>query len=125
MDAVDERPTRVAASAGLRIAAAALDLAVALTLAIAATIATLAAVIAPAMEGAGAVLPSSPVEATLYLLFPVFEVLAFTPAGLVAPATASGFTALSWLSRRGILSVPSPGALLLGAHRLGRGGSPS
>jgi hypothetical protein len=125
MDVGYEDATRPDSSSGLRIAAAVLDLGLAFALAIAATAATLAAVIALAMGESGAMLPTSPVEASLYLVFPVFEILVFTPVGLVAPAVASAVIALSWLSRRGILAGVSPGALILGPHRQGRGGSPS
>jgi hypothetical protein len=117
MQDVEGRAVQLPASTGLPIAAAVLDLGLALTLAVAATIATLATVIAVAMVRSGALLPVSPVEASLYLLFPVFEILVFTPVGLVAPAVASAVIALCWLSRRGILRVPSPGAALLRARR--------
>jgi hypothetical protein len=117
---------RGAATMGWRVVAAStLDLCMALALAIAATVATLAVVITAAMGGSGAVLPASPAEASVYLLFPVFEILVFTPAGLVFPGVGSAVVALCWLSRRGILPGVSPGALILGTRRQGRGGSPS
>jgi hypothetical protein len=125
MDVGYEDATHAVAPIGLRVAAVVLDLAVALVLAIAVTAATLAAVISLAMGRSAAMLPTSPVEASLYLIFPVFEILVFTPVGLVAPTVASVVLALSWLSRRGILAGVSPGALILGPHRQGRGGSPS
>jgi hypothetical protein len=125
MDVGYDDATHAVSPVGPGVAAAVLDLAVALVLAIVATAATITAVIVLAMQRGSARLPASPVEASLYLLFPVFEILVFTPVGLVAPATASGLIAVSWLSRRGILSVPSPGALILGTRRQRRGGSTS
>jgi hypothetical protein len=125
MDVGYEDATHAVTPIGLRVAAVVLDLAVALVLAIAATAATVTTLITLAMGRSGALLPASPVEATLYLLFPVFEILVFTPVGLVGPAVASAVIALCWLSRRKIVPVPSPGALILGTHRQGRGGSPS
>jgi len=100
-----------------RTLAAIADLAVAVVLSLTTTAAVLAAVIAFAMIGGGGRLPASPVEAALYLAFPAFEFLVFTPVWVVAPVTCTGAGLSFWMSRRGILPMRSPGMLITGAPR--------
>jgi hypothetical protein len=108
-----------AISTGRRAAAVVVDLLVALAIGLMATAVAIAAVLTIAMRSAGASLPASPIEAVLYLAFPIIEVLAFTPVGLVAPGVIGGLGMLLVLSRYGVLPVRSPGMILLSIDHQG------
>jgi hypothetical protein len=108
----DDRPP-----VGVPSMASVIDAGIALATAITLAAASTTAVIATAMERGGASPPSTLEGIVLYVAFPVFEVLVFTPVGPVSAGLGIGVGVLCWLARLGALPVRSPGMRLTGSGR--------